>query len=168
MELSSHFYKVDIIIWKVSGEISHNYMKPHTIYAENTIWKVSGEKGLKFGRCRGKFGRCRGKNSRKPLWLKGFLPLQIYLQIYLLTGSRTTHFEGVACPPIKNHFVTHIRWKKTKGKHNDNAKGIAERNAPSSQELIERNLVTCSGNKIAVNKDYTGWRLLPRQVTVTK
>ncbi len=35
------------------------------------------------------------------------------------------------------------------------------------RELIIRNIVTKSGNKIAFNKDYTQWRELPKRVTIT-
>ena len=35
------------------------------------------------------------------------------------------------------------------------------------RELIQRNIVAKSGNKFAFNKDYTQWRELPKQVTVT-
>lgn len=34
-------------------------------------------------------------------------------------------------------------------------------------ELVARNIVTRIGNKIAFNKDYQGWRELPKRVTVT-
>ncbi len=35
------------------------------------------------------------------------------------------------------------------------------------KELLERHIVTRSGYKVGFNKDYTQWRELPRQVTVT-
>lgn len=35
------------------------------------------------------------------------------------------------------------------------------------KELIDRNIVTKSGNKSGFNKDYTQWRELPKKVTVT-
>lgn len=35
------------------------------------------------------------------------------------------------------------------------------------KELLQRNIVTKSGYKIAFNKNYQGWRELPNQVTVT-
>ncbi len=37
----------------------------------------------------------------------------------------------------------------------------------TEQQLINRNIVTKTGNKIAFQKDYTRWRELPKQVTVT-
>jgi phage replication O-like protein O len=36
------------------------------------------------------------------------------------------------------------------------------------KELKERKIVTNSGNKIGFNKDYSGWRELPKQVTAKK
>jgi len=36
------------------------------------------------------------------------------------------------------------------------------------KELIQRNIVTRTGNKIGFNKDYTGWRQLPKGVTSHK
>jgi hypothetical protein len=35
------------------------------------------------------------------------------------------------------------------------------------KELLTRNIVTKSGYKVSFNKDYTQWRELPKQVTVT-
>jgi len=37
----------------------------------------------------------------------------------------------------------------------------------TKKELKERNIITISGNKIGFQKDYTRWRALPNQVTVT-
>jgi len=38
----------------------------------------------------------------------------------------------------------------------------------TQQRLIQRKIVTKTGNKIAFQKDYTNWRELPKQVTVTQ
>lgn len=60
----------------------------------------------------------------------------------------------------KDGFITVTQLAKITGI----SKGHVSR---TKKELIGRKIVTSLGNKIALNKDYTQWTELPRQVTVT-
>jgi len=72
-----------------------------------------------------------------------------------------------------------VLWRKTYGWHKkedyisnsqfSDATGIKRPHIwRTEQSLIKRNIVTKLGNKTGFNKDYTQWRELPKQVTVTK